>query len=170
MYPEKIRRIQPRPREPCEVCRPDRILSLQKARCRNSDRCVGAPGSWIYPSSGPNLSQKQHHARERFPNSERKAKTIFSARDRVISEWTLRRPNLFCSVSVAQIKNAQSQIGGKPTTLTLNSAEWATPPLAFEPAKQLRAPSSGRRAGYTQQNQDPGICGPKKTLVIKVPL
>src|ERR1700746_313921 len=29
------------------ACKPDRIPSLQKARYRNSGRCVGAPFSWI---------------------------------------------------------------------------------------------------------------------------
>jgi hypothetical protein len=57
----KIRRTQPRRREPGEACRPDRIPLLQKPRYRNSGRCVGAPRSWTYPSFG-DLTRKQHHA------------------------------------------------------------------------------------------------------------
>jgi hypothetical protein len=43
------RRIQPRQRDPCEACIPDRIPSLQKARCRNSGRCVDLPRSSSWP-------------------------------------------------------------------------------------------------------------------------
>jgi steroid delta-isomerase-like uncharacterized protein len=60
-------------------------------------------------------------ARELFPDSERKANTIFSSRDRVISEWTLtatqtvpflggrllKMPICVQGISVVQIKNGK---------------------------------------------------------------
>ena len=42
----KTRRTQPHRQDACAAGKADRIPSLQKARCRNSDRCVGAPCSW----------------------------------------------------------------------------------------------------------------------------
>ena len=44
VYPrrQKTRRTQPRQREPCEACRPDRIPLLQKTHYHKSGRCVWA--------------------------------------------------------------------------------------------------------------------------------
>ena len=78
----KTRRTQPRQQDPCEACIPDRIPSLQKARCRSSGRCVGASCSWTYPCFNRNLSRKQHHT----PPS--RAKAVGTAPDILFSRST----------------------------------------------------------------------------------